>query len=72
MVKEFSTVRPGWRTDRGQVYIRHGAPERIERATDSRHQGEYEIWRYLGSGRVYVFYDMFGLGDYRLVQGDMF
>jgi GWxTD domain-containing protein len=72
VMRNFSTVQPGWRTDRGRIYIRHGAPDRIERATDSRYQGEYEIWRYLSTGRVYVFYDMFGLGDYRLVQGDMF
>jgi GWxTD domain-containing protein len=72
VMKEFSNVQPGWRTDRGRVYIRYGPPDRIERATDSRYQGEYEIWRYLGVGRVFVFYDMFGLGDYRLVQGDMF
>lgn len=72
VMKEFSGVEKGWRTDRGQVYIRFGPPDRIERATDSRYQGEYEVWRYYGIGRVFVFYDMFGLGDYRLVQGDMF
>jgi GWxTD domain-containing protein len=72
VMKNFSTLEPGWRSDRGQVYIRHGAPERIERTSDSRFQGEYEIWRYAGTGRVFVFYDMFGLGDYRLVQGGVF
>lgn len=72
VAKAFSNVEPGWRTDRGRVYIRNGPPDRIERATDSRYQGEYEIWRYFSTGRVYVFYDMFGLGDYRLVQGDIF
>lgn len=72
VMQAFSGVESGWRSDRGQVYIRHGRPDRVEHATDSRHQGEYEIWRYYSLGRVFVFYDMFGLGDYRLVQGDMF
>lgn len=72
VMKNFSTLEPGWKSDRGQVYIRFGPPTRIERASDSRFQGEYEIWRYSNLGRVFVFYDMFGLGDYRLVQGDIY
>ncbi len=72
VMKEFSQLGPGWRSDRGRVYLRHGRPDRIEHASDSRYQGDYEIWRYGGMGRAFVFYDMFGLGDYRLVQGDMF
>jgi GWxTD domain-containing protein len=69
--KVYSRLGPGWRSDRGQVYIRYGEPARVERTSDNRNQGDYEIWRY-ATGRVFVFYDMFGLGDYRLVQGDMF
>jgi GWxTD domain-containing protein len=72
VMKNFSSLNAGWRSDRGQVYIRYGAPDRIERTSDSRFQGEYEIWRYAGNGRVFVFYDMFGLGDYRLVQGEIY
>ena len=72
VMKAFSRLGPGWRSDRGRVYIRYGTPDRIERASDTRNQGEYEIWRYFGIGRVFVFYDMFGLGDYRLVQGSLF
>ncbi len=72
VIKEFSRLGPGWRSDRGQVYIRFGPPGQIEHMSDNRNQGDYEIWRYGGMGRMFVFYDMFGLGDYRLVQGDMF
>jgi GWxTD domain-containing protein len=72
VMKHFSTLEPGWKSDRGRVYIRYGPPIRIERTSDSRFQGEYEIWRYPSLGRVFVFYDMFGLGDYRLVQGDVY
>jgi GWxTD domain-containing protein len=70
--KEFSQFGPGWRSDRGRVYIRYGAPEQIDTAMDQgASQGEYEIWRYYGLGRTFVFYDMFGVGDYKLVQGDL-
>jgi hypothetical protein len=37
---------------------------------DGRSQGEYEIWRYYGRDLTFVFYDMFGVGDYKLVEGE--
>jgi GWxTD domain-containing protein len=72
VTERFSAMGPGWRTDRGRIYIQYGEPERIERLTDSQYRGEYEIWRYYSLNRVFVFYDMFGLGDFRLVEGDFF
>jgi len=70
VVKEFSQFGPGWRSDRGRVYIRHGPPEQIDTAMDQRAQGEYEIWRYYTQNRSFVFYDMFGVGDFKLVEGE--
>jgi GWxTD domain-containing protein len=72
VTENFSRVGPGWKTDRGHVYIRYGAPDQIDTASDQRNQGRYEIWRYLDANRTFVFYDMFGVGDYKLVEGDMF
>jgi len=70
VVKEFSQFGPGWRSDRGRVYIKYGPPEQIDTAMDSRSQGEYEIWRYYSRNLNFVFYDMFGVGDYKLVEGE--
>jgi len=70
--RNFSKVGEGWRTDRGRIYIRFGEPEEISTSTDSRNRGEYLIWRYYVINRTFVFYDMFGLGDYRLIEGDIF
>jgi GWxTD domain-containing protein len=70
VVKEFSQFGPGWRADRGRVYIRYGAPQQVDTAMDNRSQGEYEIWRYFDRGLTFVFYDMFGVGDYKLVEGE--
>lgn len=66
--RHFSKLGPGWRSDRGRIYIQYGAPDRVETATDQRYQGEYLIWRYFDYNRVFVFYDEFGVGDYRLVE----
>jgi GWxTD domain-containing protein len=70
VIKEYSQFGPGWRSDRGRVYIRYGAPEAIDTAMDSRAQGEYEIWRYYARNLNFVFYDMFGVGDFKLVEGE--
>jgi len=71
VTREYSQFGPGWRSDRGRVYIRYGPPEQIDTAMDQRAQGEYEIWRYYTQGRTFVFYDMFGVGDYKLVEGGL-
>ena len=70
-VRHYSQFGPGWRSDRGRVYIRFGAPEQIDTAMDQRAQGEYEIWRYYSQNRTFVFFDMFGVGDFKLVEGDL-
>ena len=67
----FSHHREGWRSDRGRIYIKHGAPDTIDRReTDqnSRYSRKnYHVWRYQGSGRNYVFLDFQGNGNFRLV-----
>jgi GWxTD domain-containing protein len=70
--EHFSQLGAGWRSDRGRIFIRFGQPEQIDRAADQRGQGDYEIWRYYSLDLTFVFYDMFGVGDYRLVQGDLY
>jgi len=70
VLKEYSQFGPGWRSDRGRIYIKYGPPEQVDTAMDSRAQGEYEIWRYYSRNLNFVFYDMFGVGDYKLVEGE--
>lgn len=60
-------IKPGWRTDRGQIYIRYGAPDDVEHHPfDSEHQA-YEIWYYYRDGRKFIFSDSQGFGDFLLV-----
>ena len=60
---------PGWKTDRGRVYIMYGAPDSIDKGTSSSGVGNYEIWYYNDLQLKFVFYDEYGFGDYRLVSG---
>lgn len=58
---------PGWRTDRGRIYLRNGRWDEILKrpmATPS----PYVVWKYTrGRQRYYIFVDRTGLGNYQLV-----
>ena len=68
----FSGVEAGWRSDRGKVYIRYGQPDEIEVRSDPYFQGEYLVWRYIKENLSFVFYDRFGLGEYKLTNTSAF
>ena len=58
---------PGWRTDRGRIYLKNGPwDEILQRPMAS--PSPYEGWLYTrGRQRWYVFVDRSGLGDYQLI-----
>lgn len=60
---------PGWRTDRGRIYIKYGAPDdQLQRPMTGQGM-PYEVWRYTrGRGRYFVFGDRTGFGAYTLLQ----
>jgi GWxTD domain-containing protein len=66
--ENFADAAKGWESDRGKVYIKHGEPDHTELRIDPQYQGEYLIWYYYGENRRFVFYDRFGLGEYRLTD----
>lgn len=63
----FGSFREGWETDRGEVFIRFGPPNEVERHPYEFDQRPYEIWYYYDLQRHFVFVDEMGYGDYRLV-----
>jgi GWxTD domain-containing protein len=65
--RRFGGLEPGWRSDRGRIYILYGAPEQTERRTnDPSYPVPTEIWYYYARGLTFVFQDPEGFGDYRL------
>jgi GWxTD domain-containing protein len=73
--KYYSSLKPGWTTDRGRVYIRNGAPADIERGTSSDEgrfvRKDYEIWKYSSGNRaVYIFMDIQMNNNFRLIYAD--
>lgn len=58
---------PGWRTDRGRIYLKHGAPDEVLRRLMASPR-PYEVWRYTrGRPLYYVFYDQSSFGHYVLL-----
>jgi GWxTD domain-containing protein len=60
-------LTPGWKTDRGRIYILYGEPDEIESYPFEMGRKPTEIWTYYDKGRRFVFVDETGFGDYVLV-----
>jgi GWxTD domain-containing protein len=57
---------PGWKTDRGRIYIKFGSPDEVDRHPFDMDSKPYIIWRYYSVRKEFVFVDVSGFGDYRL------
>lgn len=67
--RQFPHLRqPGWRTDRGRIYIQYGDPDQIDDVPMSPSYPPYQVWHYYRSGayRRFAFVDQNDDGDYRL------
>ena len=62
---------PGWRTDRGRVFIKYGAPDEVLERKVSTGAMPYEIWKYTRQRNLkYVFMDLTRFGNYQLIYTD--
>lgn len=62
--------RPGWKSDRGRIFLVYGEPAEIERYPSQIETRPYEIWHYtdIEGGVVFIFADLLGFSDYTLVH----
>ncbi len=66
--EHFTSYKPGWKTDRGMIYIKYGPPDDIESFPYNIDTEPYEIWYYNDLNRRFIFVDKYGWGDYQLVN----
>lgn len=66
----FAGREPGWRSDRGRIYVRFGRPSQVDRLGDRASAGAVERWTYARGNRVFVFVDADGRGDYVLERSN--
>ena len=63
----FTVFRDGWKTDMGMIYIIFGPPSDIERHPFDLENKPHEIWYYHDINKQFVFMDLTGFGEYRLL-----
>ncbi len=62
---------PGWRTDRGRVFIRYGDPDEVRREPQNGPDRPWEAWKYTkGKEFKFVFLDFTRLGNYSLIYSN--
>jgi GWxTD domain-containing protein len=61
----------GWRSDRGRIFIRNGAPDQVLRREREGRAPPYEVWSYAkGKGHYFIFADRSGFGAFTLLNSD--
>jgi len=62
---------PGWRTDRGRIYIVYGPPDEVLDRSQAGSTRPYQVWKYTKKkSRRFVFLDMTSVGHYELIWTD--
>jgi len=62
---------PGWRTDRGRVFIKYGPPQEVLQRPQAGNTLPYEVWKYTRNRALkYVFLDQTQFGNYALIWTD--
>ncbi len=62
-------ARPGWKTDRGRVFVKYGRPDERNPFPAGQRAPAFEIWRYTqGRPRFFIFADQNNFGNFRLVK----
>ncbi|HHH81227.1 MAG TPA: GWxTD domain-containing protein [candidate division Zixibacteria bacterium] len=64
------TKTPGWKTDRGRIYIVYGPPDNVERHTFSSGTNNWEVWYYFDKNYYFIFADILGIGNMKLVDSN--
>ncbi len=60
-------TRPGFKTDRGRIYIKFGIPDEIEKSTVGDEESRpFEHWQYY-NGLEFIFVDIRGTGEFTLI-----
>ena len=66
-----SNTLPGWKTDRGRIFAKHGQPDDVLRRQQQGFAPPYEVWRYSkGKGNYYIFADRSGVGNFKLMKSN--
>jgi GWxTD domain-containing protein len=70
-----SPARPGWKSDRGRVFVLHGPADYVDRFPSAKTTLPYETWRYDNlqgqAGVLFVFVDRSGFNNYEQIHSTL-
>jgi len=71
--EQFASGIPGWKTDRGRIYITYGPPDEIEDHPATPTASAYQQWRYkwiagVGNNVIIEFIDPQGMHEYHMTM----
>lgn len=58
--------KPGWKTDRGKIFIKYGSPDEVAADAYPINKPPYIIWYYYSENKIFQFFDFDGWGNYQL------
>ena len=59
---------PGWRTDRGRIFVKYGTPDETLERRQAGSTNPYDCWKYTRTRALkFVFMDLTGFGNYVLI-----
>lgn len=62
-------TQSGWKTDRGRIFAKYGAPDEVHERLHEGRAPTYQIWRYTRRRDTwYIFADRTGLGSFKLMH----
>jgi GWxTD domain-containing protein len=62
-------AQPGWKTDRGRIFIKHGKPSESQAFVQGQGSPPFEIWKYSqGRPQYYIFVDRNNFGNFKLIK----
>ncbi len=73
--EQFSSFKKGWKTDRGRIYIKHGAPDDIIKGESGSYtkftKKDYQIWKYRSHyNATYIFLDVRADRNYKIIYAE--
>lgn len=66
--EKFSGTKEGWQADRGQTFLKYGAPDEIELFNRTASAQPYQLWHYRKLNWTFKFVDEVGLGEFEMAS----
>ena len=62
---------PGWKNDRGRIYLVYGPPDDVEHHSFNISSNAWEQWSYYNENMFFIFADPLGLGNMKLMHSNV-